>query len=202
MTLWIGSLARLHVKWKHNISSFVRPMILNHTATNWKNIYFQILTKKDCAFWKSIVAIFIYNRASFNFEFLICQLTTWFNGHAVNERSSFSLNYHSTKLWNHRSCRRGDITFWIFDVNSKDYVARGSCYSIGGFLSPWVTTLPSLLEIHLIKKQILCFQLTTTSCDDVIRESRNFILGFTSPLVSTMQRLAVIRSLEKEIFRF
>ena len=87
---------------------------------------------------------FIANRTTFNFEFLICHMTTWFNGHLVLRVGP--LYFPSLGAL---GLDEEEILRFIFFVTSQEFSDKESCYSMGGILSRDFTTIPSLVVLGL-----------------------------------------------------
>ena len=93
-----------------------------------------------------------------NISFLVCNVTSfdfmrniWLNG-CIH----LTINLQLVKFHAYRSCQRGYVTLLDFSchVTRHYHVLRGSCDSLGGFLSSYVPNLPCLVFIDLAEGEI------------------------------------------------
>ena len=82
------------------------------------------------------------------------------------------------KFGDHRLCGRGDIKLSFCCVTSFDNVVKDSCDNMGEFPSSKVTTLPSLLAVGFVEKDIFCFLIChVTSREHMVRWSCDIMGG-------------------------
>ena len=68
-----------------------------------------------------------------------------------------TISLQLAKFCGHRPCHGGYIALLIRHVTTHHHIVRWSCNSIGGFLSPYITNLPSLVAIGLEEEEIFRF---------------------------------------------
>ena len=64
------------------------------------------------------------------------------------------LSHHLAMFRDHWSSASGNIKYLIFHVTSQNHLIEGSCKFMGKTSLLYVTTIPSLVVIHIVVKEI------------------------------------------------
>ena len=92
-----------------------------------------------------------------NIWFLVCHLTLFDQAIRGTCDIYLTISIQPAMFFGHRPCHRGYITLLICHVTTHHHIARWPCDSIDGFLSPYITNLPSLVAKVLEEEWIFCF---------------------------------------------
>ena len=98
-------------------------------------------------FWKKKYFVFSF---SHRLTWSRGQRGMWLHGYV-----HLTLSHQLVMFCGPRPCQRGYIMLLICHVATHDLMVRGSCDSIGGFLSPKVTNLLFLVVIGFVEEEIV-----------------------------------------------
>ena len=113
---------------------------------------------------QKLVAIHLLEEEIFRFLSLSRDLM-WAGGQGNmwrHGRIHVTISHQLAKFHGQRSCQRGYVTLLVCHmITIPHHVVRGSCDSIGGFLSPYVPNLLCLVVIDLAEEEMLSSQFVT-----------------------------------------